>query len=326
MSQRMNKLDRTLRLVFALTESIEGLTLDEMAAEVDVNRRTVERMRDVILLHFDLEERADGRTKRFRIKDSPGRAYTRPNAEEVAALESVVEAERRDGTPQVRALQNLLSKIKSGFGHSERQRLDNDLDLLTRLQRSRVMAGPAVITSPEDLTTIQSAMLTGHCVEFNYQPEGEGSPSWRRIVPYGLIHGPITYLLGKRPDRDDMPYNFRLDRMSHVRMSAIPGHTPEGWELDAWMAESFGIWREDSHDIVLRVRPWAVERAKEWRFHPHQQLEEAGDELLVRFRSGGLIELVNHLFSWAGDVAIEGPDALREIMQKRLLDAESLLG
>lgn len=43
MTQRMSNLDRTLKLVHSLTESFEGLTLGEMAALLDVNRRTVER-------------------------------------------------------------------------------------------------------------------------------------------------------------------------------------------------------------------------------------------------------------------------------------------
>lgn len=326
MTNRMENLDRTLRLVRALTESIEGLTLDEMAAEIGVTRRTVERTRDIIMRHFDLEDVTDGRTKRFRIKDSPGRAYNRPNAREVAALQAVVDAGQREGTPQAQGLQSLLSKIKAALDSGERQRLDNDLDLLTRLQRSRVAAGPAVIASPEDLTTVQGAILSGRCVEFEYRPDGTASASWRRIVPYGLIHGPITYVLGKRPDRDDLPFLFRLDRMEEVRQSDVLGCAPDGWDLDAWLAHSFGIWREDGHDIVLRVMASAVERARFWRFHPHQQFVDDGEELLVRFYSGGLLEIANHLFSWAGDLVIEGPDALKKIMARRLMEAQSLLG
>lgn len=325
MTDRMGNLERTLNLVHVLTGSIEGLTLDEMAAAIDVKRRTVERMRDVILLHFDLEEIIEGRTKRFRINGSPGRAYTRPSAKEVAALQAVVEAGQVDGTAQVKNLRALLSKTKSGFERRERQSLDNDLDLLTRLQRWRVVAGPSVIAAPEDLTTIQSAILQGVCIDFDYFPESAQAPSWRRVVPYGLIHGPVTYLLGKRPDRDDPPVYYRLDRMNQVRASDVRGHPPEDWDLNAWLADSFGIWREEVHDITLRVRPSAVERARAWRFHPHQLVEEAGDELIIRFRSGGLLELVNHLFGWAGDLAIEGPTALKEMMAERLRQAQDLL-
>ncbi len=237
----------------------------------------------------------------------------------------MVEAGRRDGTANTQALEKLLSKVKMAFDSSERRRIDNDLDLLTRLQRSRVAAGPAVIASPEDLTTIQSSILASHCVDFDYQPEWADEPSWRRVVPYGLIHGPITYLLGKMPDRDDPPYTFRLDRMTNVRESGLVASPPDDWDLDRWMAESFGIWREDAHDIVLRIRPWAVERARAWRFHPHQIFEEDGDELVVRFHSGGLLELANHLFLWSGDLVIEGPHALEEIMRERLVAAHSFV-
>jgi predicted DNA-binding transcriptional regulator YafY len=150
-----------------------------------------------------------------------------------------------------------------------------------------VPAGPIADVSPEDLTEIQAAILSGHCVEFDYRPDGAEIPSWRRVVPYGLVHGPVTYLLGKMPDRDDPPYTFRLDRMSDVRASEVLGCPPDDWDLDAWLADSFGIWRENDHDIVLRVLAPSVPKARSWRFHPAQTIEEDGETLLVRFRAGG---------------------------------------
>lgn len=47
MTDRMAKLDRLLALVHALSETTEGLTLDEMAGRPGVNRRTAERMHDI---------------------------------------------------------------------------------------------------------------------------------------------------------------------------------------------------------------------------------------------------------------------------------------
>jgi predicted DNA-binding transcriptional regulator YafY len=127
------------------------------------------------------------------------------------------------------------------------------------------------------------------------------------------------------PDRQDPPYLFRLDRMSSVCASEVVGYPPQDWDLDAWLAESFGIWREPGQEIVLRVRPWAVERARAWRFHPKQQFEEDGDTLRVSFHTGGLLELANHLFSWAGDIVIEEPAALKAIMEERLAEAQSMV-
>lgn len=47
-------------------------------------------------------------------------------------------------------------------------------------------------------------------------------------------------------------------------------------------------------------------------------IEQDGEELVVRFNSGGLREIAEHLFTWGGDVRIEGPEELRAMMRERL--------
>lgn len=319
MSDRMGKARRLLRLVHILADSAEGLTLDEMAEELEVNRRTAERLRDVIADAFVLEERADDRRKRFRIPDGLRRAYTRPNAAEVAALQTEVATLVRKGAAHALQLESLLGKVKAALDDREKRRIDPDLDALTRLQRGMHVAGPAVIVSPNTIVTIQRAILAGVCLEFDYQAEGAASPRWRRVVPYGLIHGGVPYLVGKMPGREEPPILFRLDRMSELRASNQLGCAPDDWDLDAWLAKSFGIWREDEHDIVLKVAFSSADRARGWSFHPAQTLEKCEEgALLVRFRSGGLREIAEHLFTWGGEVAIVAPEELRGVMRERL--------
>ncbi len=315
----MEKLDRAIRLIHLLCESAEGLTLNEMAEELGVNRRTAERMRNVIALHFNLEDVADGRTKRFRIREGLRRVYTRPSAAEVAALQSEVAAQRREGAPQADVLDALLTKVRSAFDMRERSRIEPDLDALARLQRALVVAGPAVVAAPEVLVAVQQAIIAGAAIEFDYQADGAEAANWRRVVPYGLLHGPIGYLVGAIPGSTRPPVFYRLDRMSNPRVGNEPHPLPDDWDVDQWMAQSFGIWREDDHDVVLRVLPSAVAKARAWRFHPAQVLEDDGDDLLVKFRSGGLREIVEHLFTWAGDVRIEAPEELRAVMKQRVL-------
>lgn len=319
MTIRMAKLDRVLKLIHALSEASDGLTLDDMANELGVNRRTAERLRVIIALHFDLDEWTEERRKRFRIRDSLRRAYTRPTAAEVAALQAEAFARRREQAPQAALLGSLLAKVKGALDDREKRRIDPDLDALARLQRSRVLAGPAVNADPGALAAVQGSIMAGCCLEFDYLADGAEAPKWRRVVPYGLVHGPITYLVGQIPGRDHSPVPYRLDRMREVRASNLAGCPPEDWDLDTWMGHSFGVWREDDHNIVLRVLPRAVERARAWRFHPTQTMTDDGDELLVSFRAGGLRELVEHLFTWGGDVRIEAPEALREVMRERVL-------
>lgn len=322
----MAKLDRLLALVHALSESIEGLTLDEMADCLGVNRRTAERMRNVVALHFELEEATDDRRKRFRIRDSLRRIYTRPTAAEVAALQAEVSGQRTAGHPRAEQLANLLAKIKGALDDRERRRLDPDLDALARLQRTMVTAGPIATVRPEALTAVQGAILAGRCIEFDYTTATGAKPGWRRVIPYGLVHGPLTYLVGRIPGRDGDPVYYRLDRIREPRISEVLGNAPDDWDIDAWLARSFAVWRDESHDVSLRIRAASAARAREWRFHPEQQIEECADgELIVRFSSGGMRELAEHLFTWGGELVIEQPQALIEMMSERLAAAATLI-
>ena len=123
MTERMAKLDRLLALVHALSDTTEGLTLDEMAGRLDVNRRTAERMRDVIARHFDLDEIADDRRKRFLIRDSLRRAYTRPTAAEVAALRGPVQA-LTGGDESPAAVASAVELVLEGLHLSKRLNKD----------------------------------------------------------------------------------------------------------------------------------------------------------------------------------------------------------
>lgn len=324
----MAKLDRILALIYALSETSDGLTLDEMAERLGVTRRTAERMRDIIGRHFDLEEMLDDRHKRFLIRDSLRRVYTRPSAAEVAALQAEVDGHSSWGQ-EARAgpLRSLLGKVRGALDDRERRRLEPDLEALVRLQRVFVAAGPAVNVEPAILVAVQYAILSGLCVEFEYTADGRTSPQWRRVVPFGLVHGAVTYLLGKLPGRDDPPVYYRLDRMTAARLSDAAGCAPEDFDLDDWLAESFGIWREDGQEIVLEVLPSGQAKALGWRFHPHQQIESLPNGgLLVSFRASGLRELADHLFTWGGEIIIREPEALRIEMRERLWSAAKSLG
>lgn len=284
-------------------------------------------MRDIIARHFDLDEIADDRRKRFLIRDSLRRVYTRPTPAEVAALQAEVDGRRVAGqTARSDQLATLLAKVKGAFDDREKRRIDPDLDALARLQRTMVMAGPVVALAPETLTVVQGAILAGCCVEFYYATDERPEPRWRRVVPYGLVHGPLTYLLGKMPGRDNQPVYYRLDRMSDAHLSETLGCAPDDWDIDGWLTESFGVWRDEKQEVVLYVPAASAGRARGWRFHRSQCIEDLADGgLRIRFATGGMRELSEHLFTWGGELVIEGPDMLVQVMRERIEAAMSMM-
>ena len=90
---RLEKAAALLALARRLAASSEGMTLDEVAAEAGVDRRTAERMRDALRALFpQLEEIPEGRAKRFRIAGGLDGFAQAPTPDEMAELQVAIRA------------------------------------------------------------------------------------------------------------------------------------------------------------------------------------------------------------------------------------------
>src|SRR4029077_3982937 len=107
--------ENLLRLARYLAATRTGLTLDEMADELGVGRRTVERMRDTLAAMFPQMECRDddGRVRRWLL---PARALVgivAVRAEEVAAIEtSVRECEARGEADRAALLREASTTLR----------------------------------------------------------------------------------------------------------------------------------------------------------------------------------------------------------------------
>jgi len=88
---------RHLQLALRLGATAEGLTIDEIAAQMEVSRRTAQRMRAALDLVFAMETLRNGQTLRYRLQDHLPPAVLAPKAEELADLDLVVVAFRKRG-------------------------------------------------------------------------------------------------------------------------------------------------------------------------------------------------------------------------------------
>jgi predicted DNA-binding transcriptional regulator YafY len=107
--------------------------------------------------------------------------------------------------------------------------------------------------------------------------------------------------------------------MAGVEVLESPAQVPESFDMDAFARQSFGVFQEPAEDIVLRVRPGSADLARSFLFHPSQTFEPQPDGgLLLRLRTGGLLELCWHIFTWRGEIQILGPDRLKTLMAEEL--------
>ena len=319
---RHDKARLLLELARTLAGSAEGLTLDEMAREAGVDRRTAERMRDRLQDLFpQMEAVADPPTKRFRIPAGLDGFMQAPTADELAALASAAHELQAQGA-QVRALalRTLEAKMLSALRAPVRRRIAPDLEALLQAEAIAVQAGPRPFEDETVLGAIREALKGGLALRFRYA--GGSSPGRaREVIPYGLLFSRSNYLVAAEGE-GAAPRNWRLDRIEGIEALTRPAARPAEFSLQAYADQSFGIYQDDTEDVVLRLAPRAAESARRWRFHVGQVLEAEPDGgVRVSFRASGMRELAWHLFTWGADVEVVAPARLRTLLVEQLKTA-----
>jgi predicted DNA-binding transcriptional regulator YafY len=316
---RHEKAHAVLELARRLASSAEGLTLDEMAAEAGVGRRTAERMRDALWALFpQMEEIADGPTKRFRIAHGLDGLFQTPTTEELLELSKASAAlEAAGATSRARSLRALEHKVRAAMRGGALRRMAPDVEALVRAETVAVQAGPRPFEDEALIGTLRHALMAMRAVRFAYAG-GRTPGAIRTVAPYGLMFGRANYLVAAEIGGPE-PRNWRLDRLGAVEILDRPAAPPADFDLRDYANRSFGIYQDETEDVVLRVLPHGAEDALGWRFHPTQTAEGRADgSVIVRFRASGMRELAWHLFTWGDKVEILGPPALTQAMLAEL--------
>jgi predicted DNA-binding transcriptional regulator YafY len=317
---RHEKAGRLLELAQMLAASAEGLTLDEMAERLGVGRRTAERMRDAVRDLFpQLEEVDDPPTRRFRIPAGLDGLFQAPTAEELAALAAAAEVFGQQGAAsRAGALKSLERKVLSATRAAARRRLAPDLEALLQAETIAVQAGPRPFEDEAVLARAREALLSLSTLAFRY--EGGSTPGrLREVTPYGVLFGRANYLVAA--EGEGAPRNWRLDRLRDVAVTGRPASRPEGFSLQDYADESFGIYQDDTEDVELRILPASAEGALRWRFHANanQRVAQQPDgAVIVSFRASGMRELAWHLFTWGDQVQVLAPARLKDLLIEQI--------
>ncbi|MGV8930415.1 MAG: helix-turn-helix transcriptional regulator [Brevundimonas sp.] len=323
---RQDKAAVVIELARRMAASAEGLTLDEMARESGVGRRTAERMRDAVLMLYPAaEEVSDPPNKRWRIRGGLSAFEQAPTTTELVELTKAAQGLRTAGEPgRAAALEGLERKLKSAMRSTTLNRLAPDLEALVRAETIAVQAGPRPSADEAVLAEIRQAVLASQPLGFTYSRPGAEARR-RSVAPCGVMFGRANYLVAA--DRESgRIQTFRLDRMSAVRAESGVAGPPADFDLQVFASQSFGIYQDEIEDVVLRVTPAGADEARAWRWHPTQTVEDQGDGgVVVRFRASGMRELAWHLFSWGDQVEIVSPARLKAVMGEALAAATRAL-
>lgn len=323
---RYERLEHLLKLCMDMQGSAAGISLQDIEREFGVGRRTAERMRDAVRNSFpQIEEIGEpGGRKYWRLpKGTMGRLID-PTLPELAALQHASALAKRDGDEDTaRHLDLLAAKVRASLGASRMRKIAPDLEALLEADGVTFRPGPREQTDERIVQQIQEAILCGCMIEADHRARNTGRLSrGTRLGPIALLQGETRrYLLAWSEYQEDLRL-FTLSGFERVSLEDESFERPEGFDLSTWLSESFGVFREPAQDIVWRFSPKVADEVASWVFHPGQTTERTADgALIVRFRAGGMLEMVWHLFRWGDQVEVIAPEALRELFLERLAQA-----
>jgi predicted DNA-binding transcriptional regulator YafY len=326
---RHEKSARLVELARYLAASRIGLTLDEMAEKMEVKRRTIERMRDQLMLMYpEIEEISDPPTKRWRLASGLDGFAVSPTSEELAALTTSQKVMERTNPQAAMALASLETKMLSLLKSNVKRRMEPDIEALMQAEAIAVQPGPKINADKETLAILRDAMLQLKRVSFLYRG-GSGAPRVRDVVPYGMLFGGEAYLVARETEvgEEVAPRMWRIDRIAELKSLDAPGGPPDGFDLQAYSQRSFGVFQEETVDVTLRVLPAYVDEASRWLFHPRQEsVAQSDGSVLIHMHGGGLNELAWSLFRWGGKIEIVAPQALKDRMRMALDNAAPMIG
>ena len=166
----------------------------------------------------------------------------------------------------------------------------------------------------------------GRVVEITYDP-GNGTEKRTRVHPYFLEPDAAlrsVYLIGHDEPAGAMR-TYKVERIRSATLTTDRYEIPDGFDPDAWLANSWGIWSSDStpaERIRLRFDASIAHRVREAVWHRSQKLTELpGGGLELTVRVAGIIEIRPWILSWGEGVEVLEPPALRESVAQAVRDA-----
>lgn len=317
-----DKRQRLERIHLLLARNARGVTEAEIAAEINLERRTVNNY----LRELEYQGRAlkDGLYwYPLVLKESRLRSFDLTPEEAVTLyLGTRLLSKQQDkrNEPAETALLKLASVLKADAG------VGAEIE-----QAARELAQRPI---QKDYQPIFREVVRGYIyrkkIEIAYRPLNWDKAFQTTFSTYLLEPSPIgftTYLIG-HSSIVDARRAYKLERIESVRLTredySIPPDFP-GLDIlrNAWSI----IMGEETVRVLLRFSPGVKERVLETRWHPSQDYEEEPDGKLRWWVDvAGTLDLLPWIRGWGADVEVLEPESLRKTLEQEASSLANLYG
>ena len=312
-----------LRLAELATARYSGVSLTEIEDEFGVDRRTAQRMTRALEEMFPhcVTRVDDDRRKFWKLRADDARLMLAQGIRdsELAALELAIRRADREGlVTELRALSGLRDRLLAAMPGPHARRAEADAEAVLEAHGFASRPGPRVRVGADLMGVIGAALKGPHVLTVVYAG-GRDPDRARRLEPHGLLLGTRRYLVAREAGGDGRMQHYRLDRIASARLEADSFARDPAFDLSTHAARAFGSFHTDAEygEVVWRFAPAAAPTAREFLFHPTQEMTEGEDgSLTVRFTASGHLEMAWHLYMWGDAVEVLAPTALRVMVDR----------
>ena len=307
--------------VIRILEARYGATVDELAEECGVTRRTVYRDLDAIRdAGYPLisEPEADGRVL---YSFMTGFKKLPPITFSLEELMTLYLCRGQLGFLQGTPFQDDLDAIFGRIHSSLPPRSVAHLERIAEAAAPKFQGQRDYAVKKELLKELRRALLYQYQIDLSYTPARRDTETYR-FDPYTLLfYGGALYLGGYAHNRKALRL-FLVDRIEQLTVLDDRFEIPEDFSAGDLTGSAFGLIDEEQFMVKVQFGPEIGHLLRERTWHSSQQMVEEGDgSLVLTFEASGEKEILAWLYSYLPYVQVLEPKDLKEKFLENLQKA-----
>lgn len=289
----------------------------QVALELEVSARTVERDFDVLRDRYKAPLKYDQRERRWvYTEDSYGLPAVQLTEGELIAIFFAERLMRQyRGTPSERHLQAAFEKIVRSLP----QQVSVDLSALSEAYSFEI--GPLSDIDAAVFDVIGRATLRHKTIEITYYSQNRGEMTVRRINPYHIHNYRGDWYIIAFDYLRHQVRDFHLGRIRSFRETGDSFTIAHDFDLQSYLNTGFSMIRgEKAYTVEIEFDAyqarWIREREK---WHPSEEREELPDGgLLLRMKLGGLDAVQRFVLQYGAHARVRRPARLRRMIEQEI--------
>ena len=298
--------------VIRILEARYGATVDELAAECEVTRRTVYRDLDAITAagYPLVPERQDDGTVLYRFvtgfKNVPPITFSLQELMTLYLCRGQLGFLR--GTPFQEDLDAIFGRIRSSLP----PRSVAHLERIAEAVAPRFQGVHDYRRQHDIIAALREALLLQYRIRLHYTP-ARREPEVYLFDPYTLLFTQGALYLGGYAHNRKALRLFLVDRVQEVEVTRERFEVPGDFSAEQLTGGAFGLVREEPMLVRARFGVEVAHLVEERIWHPSQQREiNADGSVTLSLEAGGKTEILAWLYGFVPHVEVLEPAELRE--------------